>query len=338
MRLTVDTMAYAKEHLPRFNTISISGYHIREAGSTAVQELAFTLANGLAYVQAAVDAGLDVDAFAPRLSFFFNAHNDVFQEVAKFRAARRMWARFMEERFGAKDERSKMLRFHAQTGGSTLTAQQPEVNLIRVALQAFSATAGGAQSLHTNGFDEALALPTEHAATLALRTQQVLAHESGITATADPFGGSWYVEGLTDELEARALELIDEIDKLGGSVVATEQGFIQDQIEDSAYRSLRRLENGDDIVVGVNKYRNEEEPEVPIHRIDASLEQQQVARTQALRAARDSGAVESALAAVRAAADSDTNLLHPMKDALAAHATVGEVCGVLRETWGTHDR
>jgi methylmalonyl-CoA mutase N-terminal domain/subunit len=230
------------------------------------------------------------------------------------------------------------LRFHAQTGGSTLTAQQPEVNLIRVALQAFSATAGGAQSLHTNGFDEALALPTEHAATLALRTQQVLAHESGITATADPFGGSWYIEGLTDELEARALELIDEIDKLGGSVVATEQGFIQDQIEDSAYRSLRRLENGDDIVVGVNKYRNEEEPEVPIHRIDASLEQQQVARTQALRASRDAGAVESALTAVRAAADSDTNLLHPMKDALAAGSTVGEVCGVLREAWGTHDR
>jgi methylmalonyl-CoA mutase N-terminal domain/subunit len=338
MRLTVDTMAYAKEHLPRFNTISISGYHIREAGSTAVQELAFTLANGLAYVQAAVDAGLAVDAFAPRLSFFFNAHNDVFQEIAKFRAARRMWARFMEERFGAQDERSKMLRFHAQTGGSTLTAQQPEVNLVRVALQAFAATAGGAQSLHTNGFDEALALPTEHAATLALRTQQVLAHESGITATADPFGGSWYVEGLTDELEARALELITEIDNLGGSVVATEQGFIQDQIEDSAYRSLLRLENGDDVVVGVNKYRNEEEPEVPIHRIDADLERQQVARTQALRASRDSGPVESALAAVRAAADSDTNLLHPMKDALAAGSTVGEVCGVLREAWGTHDR
>jgi methylmalonyl-CoA mutase N-terminal domain/subunit len=244
----------------------------------------------------------------------------------------------MEERFGAQDERSKMLRFHAQTGGSTLTAQQPEVNLVRVALQAFAATAGGAQSLHTNGFDEALALPTEHAATLALRTQQVLAHESGITATADPFGGSWYVEGLTDELEARALELITEIDNLGGSVVATEQGFIQDQIEDSAYRSLLRLENGDDVVVGVNKYRNEEEPEVPIHRIDADLERQQVARTQALRASRESGPVESALAAVRAAADSDTNLLHPMKDALAAGSTVGEVCGVLREAWGTHDR
>ena len=339
MRLTVDTIRYAQARLPRFNTISISGYHIREAGSTAVQELAFTLANGLAYVQAAVDGGLDVDAFAPRLSFFFNAHNDVFQEVAKFRAARRMWARFMRDRFGAKDERSLMLRFHAQTGGSTLTAQQPEVNLVRVALQAFSAAAGGAQSLHTNGFDEALALPTEHAATLALRTQQVLLHESGVPATADPFGGSWYVEQLTDELEARAQELIDEIDRKGGSVVAVEEGFIQDQIEDSSYRSQMRLERGDDIVVGVNKYRNDEEPVVPIHRLDANLEQEQVARTQALRAARDSGAVESALADVRAAADTpDRNMLEPMRVALAAHATVGEVCGVLREAWGTHDR
>ena len=271
-----------------------------DLGSTAVQELAFTLANGLAYVQAAVDAGLEVDAFAPRLSFFFNAHNDVFQEIAKFRAARRMWAEFMRDRFGAQDERSLMLRFHAQTGGSTLTAQQPEVNLIRVALQAFSATAGGAQSLHTNGFDEALALPTEHAATLALRTQQVLLHESGVTATADPLGGSWYIEQLTDELEARARELIERIDELGGSVVAIEQGFIQDQIEESAYRSLRRLEAGEDIVVGVNRYRSEEEPEVPIHRIDPGLERTQVERTQALRAARDSGPVESALARVRA--------------------------------------
>ncbi|MBJ7333743.1 MAG: methylmalonyl-CoA mutase [Thermoleophilia bacterium] len=339
MRLTVDTIRYAQARLPRFNTISISGYHIREAGSTAVQELAFTLANGLAYVQAAVDGGLDVDAFAPRLSFFFNAHNDVFQEVAKFRAARRMWAGFMRDRFGAKDERSLMLRFHAQTGGSTLTAQQPEVNLVRVALQAFSAAAGGAQSLHTNGFDEALALPTEHAATLALRTQQVLLHESGVPATADPFGGSWYVEQLTDDLEARAQELIDEIDRKGGSVVAIEEGFIQDQIEDSSYRSQMRLERGDDIVVGVNKYRNDEEPVVPIHRLDANLEQEQVARTQALRAARDSGAVESALADVRAAADTpDRNMLEPMRVALAAHATVGEVCGVLRKVWGTHDR
>ncbi len=339
MRLTVDTMRYAQATLPRFNTISISGYHIREAGSTAVQELAFTLANGLAYVQAAVDGGLDVDAFAPRLSFFFNAHNDVFQEVAKFRAARRMWARFMRERFGAQDDRSLMLRFHAQTGGSTLTAQQPEVNLIRVALQAFSATAGGAQSLHTNGFDEALALPTEHAATLALRTQQVLLHESGITATADPFGGSWYVEALTDELEARALELIAEIDRQGGSVVAIEQGFVQDQIEESAYRSLLRLEAGDDVVVGVNRYRNEEEPEVPIHRLDPALETSQVDRVRALRAARNQTAVDAALAAVRAAADSaDAPLLEPMRTALAERATVGEVCGVLRDAWGTHDR
>ncbi len=339
MRLTVDTMRYAAQRLPRFNTISISGYHIREAGSSAVQELAFTLANGIAYVQAAVDAGLDVDAFAPRLSFFFNAHNDVFQEVAKFRAARRMWAHVMRDRFGAQDERSLILRFHAQTGGSTLTAQQPEVNLVRVALQAFSATAGGAQSLHTNGFDEALALPTEHAATLALRTQQVLLHESGVPATADPFGGSWYVEDLTDQLEARALELIAEIDRMGGAVAAIEQGYVQDQIEESAYRSQMRLERGEDVVVGVNRYRSDQEPEVPIHRLDPSLEREQVARVQALRAGRDAGAVETALAAVRAAADEDgAPLLEPMRAALAAHATVGEVCGVLREAWGTHDR
>ncbi len=339
MRLTVDTIRYAQARLPRFNTISISGYHIREAGSTAVQELAFTLANGIAYVQAAVDGGLDVDAFAPRLSFFFNAHNDVFQEVAKFRAARRMWARFMRERFGAKDERSLMLRFHAQTGGSTLTAQQPEVNLVRVALQAFSATAGGAQSLHTNGFDEALALPTENAATLALRTQQVLLHESGIAATVDPFGGSWYVEQLTDEIESRAQELIDEIDRQGGSVIAIEQGFIQDQIEESSYRSQLRLERGEDIVVGVNKYRNDEEPVVPIHRLDPNLEKQQVERLQALRSGRNQTAVDAALSNVRAAAETtDQNMLDPMRVALAAHATVGEVCGILRDTWGTHDR
>ncbi|MFM7247736.1 MAG: methylmalonyl-CoA mutase family protein, partial [Actinomycetota bacterium] len=284
-------------------------------------------------------AGLDVDAFAPRLSFFFNAHNDVFQEVAKFRAARRMWAHVMRDRFGARDERSLILRFHAQTGGSTLTAQQPEVNLIRVALQAFSATAGGAQSLHTNGFDEALALPTEHAATLALRTQQVLLHESGVPATADPFGGSWYVEDLTDQLEARALELIAEIDRLGGAVAAIEQGHVQDQIEESAYRSQMRLERGEDVVVGVNRYRSDEEPEVPIHRLDPALEREQVARVQALRASRDAGAVEAALAEVRAAADRDgAPLLEPMRTALAAHATVGEVCGVLRAAWGTHDR
>ena len=339
MRLTVDTIRYAQVRLPRFNTISISGYHIREAGSTAVQELAFTLANGIAYVQAAVDAGLNVDSFAPRLSFFFNAHNDVFQEVAKFRAARRMWARLMRERFGAKDERSLMLRFHAQTGGSTLTAQQPEVNLVRVALQAFSAIAGGAQSLHTNGFDEALALPTAHAATLALRTQQVLLHESGVPATVDPFGGSWYVEQLTDALEARALELIEEIDRRGGSVQAIETGFMQDQIEESAFRTQVRLEQGADVVVGVNRYRSEQEPEVPIHRLDPKLEAQQVERLWALRANRNQVAVDAALADLRAAAEtSDCNVLEPMRTALAAHASVGEVCGLLRTVWGEHDR
>ncbi len=338
MRLTVDSMRYAQERLPRFNTISISGYHIREAGSTAAQEVAFTLSNGIAYVQAAVDAGLDVDAFAPRLSFFFNAHNDVFQEIAKFRAARRMWARIMRERFGAKNERSLMLRFHAQTGGSTLTAQQPEVNLIRVALQAFSAIAGGAQSLHTNGFDEALALPTEHAATLALRTQQVLLHEAGMTATADPLGGSAYIEYLTDELERAAQELIDEIDRRGGAVAAIDAGFVQEQIEDAAFRYQVDLERGETIVVGVNAYRSEQEPEVPIHRLDPALERVQVDRVQAVRAARDQGAVDAALADLRQAADADgAPLLEPMRAALAAQATVGEVCGELRAAWGEHD-
>ena len=339
MRLTVDTMRYAQQRLPRFNTISISGYHIREAGSTATQEIAFTLSNGIAYVQAAVDAGLDVDAFAPRLSFFFNAHNDVFQEIAKFRAARRMWARIMRERFGAKNERSLMLRFHAQTGGSTLTAQQPEVNLIRVALQAFSAIAGGAQSLHTNGFDEALALPTEHAATLALRTQQVLLHEAGMTAAADPLGGSAYIEYLTDELEASAQELIDEIDRRGGAVAATDAGFVQEQIEDAAFRYQVDLERGETIVVGVNAHRSDEEPEVPIHRLDPALERVQVERVQAVRAGRDQAAVDAALVDVRVAAESDdAPLLEPMRTALAARATVGEVCGVLRAAWGEHDR
>jgi methylmalonyl-CoA mutase N-terminal domain/subunit len=338
MRLTTDTFRYAAERLPRFNTISISGYHIREAGSTAVQELAFTLANGIAYVQAALDAGLEVDAFAGRLSFFFNAHNDVFQEIAKFRAARRMWARIMRDRFGAVDPRSQMLRFHAQTGGSTLTAQQPEVNLIRVAIQAFAAVAGGAQSLHTNGFDEALALPTEHAATLALRTQQVLAYEAGTTLTADPLGGSYYVELLTDELERRAVELIDEVDRRGGAVAAVEAGFIQDQIEDSAFAFQGGVERGEIVVVGVNRFQDQSQAEPELHRLDPAAERRQMERTQAVRAGRDGAAVEKALAAVRAAADApDANLLPSMRDALAARGTVGEVCEVLRDAWGTYD-
>jgi methylmalonyl-CoA mutase, N-terminal domain len=338
MRLTVDTFQYAGARLPRFNTISISGYHIREAGSTAVQELAFTLANGIAYVEAALAAGLQVDAFAGRLSFFFNAHNDFFQEVAKFRAARRMWARIMHDRFGAREPRSQMLRFHAQTGGSTLTAQQPEVNLVRVAVQALSAVCGGTQSLHTNGFDEALALPTERAATLALRTQQVLAFEGGTTASADPLGGSYYIEYLTDELERRANDLIAEIDAMGGAVAAVEAGFVQDQVEESAYRAQRAIEEQEAIVVGVNRFVDEQEAPIEIHRLDPAAERRQLERTARVRSERDPAPVEAALGRVREAARRpEINLLEPMREALAARATVGEVCGVLREEWGTHD-
>src|SRR6187549_2354151 len=275
MRLTTDLFAYCAERIPRWNTISISGYHIREAGSTAAQELAFTLANGIAYCDAAVVAGLSPDDFGRRLSFFFNAHNDVLQEVAKFRAARRLWASIMRDRFGATTEKAQALRFHAQTGGSTLTAQQPENNLVRVAAQALSAVYGGAQSIHTNGFDEALALPTEHAATLALRTQQVLMHEAGTTATADPLGGSWYVESLTDELEARSRELIEQVDELGGAVAAIEAGWIQEQIEESAFRWQREVEAGERVIVGVNRFTSDAADRVELHRLDPALERAQ---------------------------------------------------------------
>jgi len=337
MRLTVDTFRYCTERLPRWNTISISGYHIREAGSTAAQELAFTLANGIAYVQAAVDAGLEVDAFARRLSFFFNAHNDFFAEVAKFRAARALWAEIMRERFGAQDSRSQMLRFHAQTGGSTLTAQQAENNIVRVAVQALSAVCGGAQSLHTNGFDEALALPTERSATIALRTQQILATEAGATATADPLGGSYYIEALTDELAAKARRLIEEIDRLGGAVAAVEAGWVQDAIEQSAFEAHRRAQAGEDVIVGVNRYRSGESEPIELLRIDPDAEHRQVERTQRARDERDAGAWEAAVAAVRDAAGSDANVLPPLREALRAGGTVGELCGVLRECWGTHD-
>ncbi len=337
MRLTVDTFCYCTERLPRWNTISISGYHIREAGSTAAQELAFTLANGIAYVQAAVDAGLEVDAFARRLSFFFNAHNDFFQEVAKFRAARVLWAEVMRDRFGAQDERSQMLRFHAQTGGSTLTAQQPENNIVRVAIQAFSAVCGGGQSLHTNGFDEALALPTERSATIALRTQQILATEAGATNTADPLGGSYYIEALTTSLIDQARELIAEIDRLGGAVAAVEQGWVQDQIEQAAFAYHRRVQDGEAVVVGVNRFTEPEGERIELHAIDPESERRQVERTQALREARDAAAVESALAAVDGAAAGEDNLLPPMREALRARATLGEVCEVLRARWGTYD-
>ena len=337
MRLTVDTFRYCTERLPRWNTISISGYHIREAGSTAAQELAFTIANGIAYVQAAVDAGLEVDSFASRLSFFFNAHNDFFTEVAKFRAARMLWAEIMRDRFGARDQRSQMLRFHAQTGGSTLTAQQAENNIVRVAVQALSAVCGGAQSLHTNGYDEALALPTERSATIALRTQQILATEAGATATTDPLGGSYYIEALTDQLAGEGRTLIDEIDRLGGAVAAVESGWVQDAIEQSAFDFHRRVQAGDDVIVGVNRYQSGESEPIELHRIDPDAEQRQVDRTRRTRAERDAAAWEAAVAAVRTAAGSEANVLPPMREALRVGATVGELCGVLREAWGTYD-
>jgi methylmalonyl-CoA mutase N-terminal domain/subunit len=339
MRLTTDLFRYCAERVPSWNTISISGYHIREAGSTAVQELAFTVANGVAYAEAAVAAGLSPDDFGARLSFFFNAHNDFFQEVAKFRAARRLWARVMAERFGATNPRALALRFHAQTGGSTLTAQQPENNIVRVAIQALSAVCGGAQSLHTNSFDEALALPSERAATIALRTQQVLAAEGGVTATADPLGGSYYVEALTDELEARAWELIDRVDELGGAVAAIEVGWVQSEIEAAAYRWTAAVESGERTIVGVNAFAEEGAGDpIELLRPDPEAERRQVERTRRVRAERDAAAAERAAARVREAARGTENLLPPLRDALAAHCTVGELCGVLREEWGTHDR
>jgi methylmalonyl-CoA mutase, N-terminal domain len=336
MRLTVDTFAYCAAELPNWNTISISGYHIREAGSTAVQEVAFTLANGIAYVQAAIDAGLSVDQFGPRLSFFFNAHNNLLEEVAKFRAARRMWAHIMRDRFGATSDKAMMLRFHAQTGGSTLTAQQPENNIVRVATQVLSAALGGAQSIHANGFDEALALPTERAAKLALRTQQVIAAESGITDTVDPLGGSWYVEALTAEIEERATALIAEIDQRGGAVNCID--LMSEQIHDAAYRHQQEVTAGERTIVGINAFAEDDEVDPDILRVDPDVERAQVARLTELRAARDSTAVAAALDAVRATARGTDNLLVPIRDALRARATVGEVCNVLRDEWGEHDR
>ncbi len=339
MRITTDLFAYCEEHLPGFNTISISGYHIREAGSTAVQELAFTLANGIAYCQAAVDAGLSPDRFGARLSFFFNAHNNFFQEVAKFRAARRLWAKIMNERFGAANPKAQMLRFHAQTGGSTLTAQQPENNIVRVALQAFSAVCGGAQSLHTNSFDEALALPSEHAVRIALRTQQILAGEVGSTDSADPLGGSYLIEALTSELESHAMELIERIDTLGGAVAAIEQGFVQAEIEEASYRHQLEVEAGERVIVGVNRFQEEADAKaVELLRIDPEVERRQRERTQRVRAGRDGAAVEKALEKLRETARGSENLLPAMREALALRATIGEICALLREEFGTFDR
>jgi len=337
MRITTDLFAYCAERVPRWNTISISGYHIREAGSTAVQELAFTLANGIAYCQAAVDAGLSPDEFGERLSFFFNAHNHFFQEVAKFRAARRLWARIMRERFGATNPKAWALRFHAQTGGSTLTAQQPDNNVVRVAVQALSAVCGGAQSIHTNGYDEALALPSEHAVHIALRTQQLLAHEAGGTDTADPLGGSYFIEALTDELEARARELIESVDELGGAVAAIERGFVQEEIEQAAFRWQQEVEAGERVIVGVNKFTEGDEEEIELHRLDPAAEQRQLERTARVRAERNTEEAGRALAAVREAARGDTNLLVPMREALRARCTVGEICNALRDEFGLYD-
>jgi len=336
MRLITDIFAYCKEHTPRWNTISISGYHIREAGSTAVQEIAFTLSNGIAYVQAAVDAGLDVDEFAPRLSFFWNGHNNFFEEVAKFRAARRMWYRIMSERFGAKDERSKMLRFHTQTAGSMLTAQQPENNVVRVAVQSLAAVLGGTQSLHTNGFDEALGLPTERAAKIALRTQQIIAYEAGVTETVDPLAGSYFVEALTDEVEAGAWAYIERIDEMGGAVAAIEAGYMQDEIEQAAFDWAKAVDGQDKVIVGVNRFQDPSPTEPEVFPIDPALERQQADRVRALRARRDQAAVDAALADVAAAARGTQNLLYPMKEALRAYATLGEVSDVLRGEFGTY--
>jgi methylmalonyl-CoA mutase, N-terminal domain len=337
MRIVTDIFAWCHDELPRWNTISISGYHIREAGSTAVQEVAFTLADGIAYVDAAVRAGLAVDDFAPQLSFFFNAHNDVLEEIAKYRAARRLWAHIMTERFGARDPRSHTLRFHAQTAGSSLTAQQPENNIVRVALQALSAVLGGCQSLHTNGLDEALALPTEDAALLALRTQQVIAHETGVTNTADPVGGSYAIENLTDRIEAGAKEYIARIDKLGGMFRAIEAGYVQGEIQKAAYDQQRAIEKGEQVVVGVNRFQTEESRPIPTMRIDPEVEREQIARVQALRARRDAARVERTLAEVgRRAASAGANLMPAICEAVEAYATVGEISDAMRRVFGEY--
>ncbi|HET8716760.1 MAG TPA: methylmalonyl-CoA mutase family protein [Nocardioidaceae bacterium] len=336
LRLITDIFAYCRTEVPRWNTISISGYHMAEAGATPAQEIAFTLANGIEYVRAAVAAGMDVDDFAARLSFFFVSRTSLLEEVAKFRAARRIWARVMREEFGAKKDKSLMLRFHTQTAGVQLTAQQPEVNLVRVAVQALAAVLGGTQSLHTNSYDEALALPSEKAARLALRTQQVLAYETDVTKTVDPFAGSYAVESLTDELEEAAVALMDRVEELGGAVKAIEQGFQKNEIEKAAYRIAQEIDNGERVVVGLNRYQNDEEEPYEALRVDPAIEAQQAERLARLRGDRDDDAVRRHLDALREAAAGETNVLHPMKEALRARATVGEVCNALRDVWGVY--
>jgi methylmalonyl-CoA mutase N-terminal domain/subunit len=335
MRLVTDMVQFCSQELPRWHPISISGYHIREAGSNAVQELAFTLANGFAYVDAAIERGMDVDEFAPRLSFFFNAHLDFFEEIAKYRAARRIWARELRDRYGAKNQRSWLMRFHTQTAGVSLTAQQPEVNIVRTALEALAAVLGGTQSLHTNSFDEALALPTENAVRLALRTQQVIAHETGVVNTIDPLGGSYYLEDLTNRLEAEAYEYFDRIEKLGGVVPAIKENFFQREIAEASFRYQAEVEAKQRIIVGVNRYELEDEPELELLHIDPALEQQQIDRVQALRGRRDSAKVEAALARLKEeAAREDVNLMPALVDAARDYVTLGEMCDALREVWG----
>jgi len=336
MRLVTDMVEFCAREMPLWHPISISGYHIREAGSNAIQELAFTLANGFAYVDAAIERGLAVDDFAPRLSFFFNAHVDFFEEIAKYRAARRIWARELRERYGAKNPRSWLMRFHTQTAGVSLTAQQPEVNIVRTALEALAAVLGGTQSLHTNSFDEALALPTEDAVRIALRTQQVIAHETGVVNTIDPLGGSYYLEDLTNRLEAEAYDYFDRIEKLGGVVAAIVENFFQREIAEASFRYQNEVEAKQRVIVGVNRYELEDEPEIEILRIDPALEQKQIERVQSLRARRDSAAVERSLAALKdASLRKDVNLMPLIIDAARVYATLGEMCDALRESWGT---
>lgn len=336
LRLVTDIFAFCAREVPNWNTISISGYHIREAGSTAVQEVAFTLADGITYVEAALKAGLEVDEFAPRISFFFNAHNNLLEEIAKFRAARRLWARIMRDRFNARDPRSMMLRFHAQTAGSSLTAQQPDVNVVRTTIQALAAVLGGTQSLHTNSMDEALALPTESAARVALRTQQVIAYESGVVETADPLGGSYAIEELTSEIEDQALEYLKKIEAMGGMLRAIETGYVQREIQESAYRYQKAIETQEQIVVGVNRFQIEEEHPVPVLRIDPALEQAQVERLRALRARRDSETVTAALKKLEQAAGTTENLLPRILECVEAYCTVGEISNTLRRVWGEY--
>jgi methylmalonyl-CoA mutase N-terminal domain/subunit len=337
MRLVTNLFAWANENVPEWNTISISGYHLREAGSTAVQEVAFTLGNAIAYVQAALDAGLDVDGFAPRISFFFNAHNNFLEEVAKFRAARRMWARIMRDKFKAQNPRSWMLRFHTQTAGSTLTAQQPENNIVRTAIQAMAAVLGGTQSLHTNSYDEALSLPTEQAARIALRTQQIVAYESGVANTIDPFAGAYFIESLTDEIEKRASEYLGKIDALGGMLKAIESGFVQQEIQNAAYEYQTAVESGDAIVVGVNRFTEETRRQVPIERMNESVERRQVERLHAFRAERDPSGWQSALDAIRETARSGENLMPKILCAVEANATVGEISDAMRSVFGEYE-